>query len=103
MASRIATDPRKWSTFYGSISKDGTRYRHQCIQNVDKSWCVRTEVWEDSDVPTMPYYTAAVPVSHEDGHNFFHNLRHQFSNLTEHENPMYPVGYESGFQATLKE
>ena len=96
MASRRDADPRDWKNFWSTIEKDGTRYRHQVRQaKTDKTWMVRTEVWQDGD--REPFYTASIPVPDEHGRAMFES-RKTWSNVDEEGRPMYPPEYAGGFK-----
>lgn len=94
MSSRRDADPRDWKTFWSSVAKDGTRYRHQVRLHRNGNWAVRTEVVESDTV--VPYYTVEIPVPPGHGKEMF-NRRHSWTNIDEDTQPMYPSPWEHGF------
>lgn len=97
MASWTENNFRQWSTFWSTITPDGTRYRHQVrrTRNEDGgNWLVRTEVWPDGKAR---HYTASVGIPESQGRHFFYVLRKQWSNVDEEGREMYPPEYQSGF------
>lgn len=95
MASRKQCDPRIWNTFWSTIDKENTRYRHQVRQHKHtKVWLVRTEIWEGE--VTMPYYGATLTVTKEVGDRLW-AMRTDWSNIGEHGRPLYPPEFQGGF------
>jgi hypothetical protein len=109
MADHSATEKRHWNNFWSTITKDGTRYRHQVqakqVQDykgkyqagrpVRLEWMVRTEVWPDGDI--RPHYTVSIPIPTSHGRYIFDVLRAAWSNVDEKGRDMYPPEYKNGF------
>lgn len=94
MASRVECDPRRWNTFWSTIDKNNTRYRHQVRQHkYTKVWMIRTEIWEGMETP---YYSASIDVSKETGDRLW-QMRFGWSNIDEHGRPLYPPEFAGGF------
>lgn len=86
---------RMWTTFWSTITPDGTRYRHQVRQKHEsKQWHVRTQILGADD--RVPYYTVPVPVPPGHGMSMF-KRRASWTNVDEEGRPMYPPEYPHGF------
>lgn len=102
MASRVESDPRRWSTFWSTINgKD--RWRHQVRitqQRKDRTgseakppqWMVRTEVY----IGIQPIYHTVNTVVPDEVGLYLRSLAQTWSNIDEEGRPMFPPEFPGG-------